>query len=167
MTSTDPLRNLGVRIGPHGGELRVYSENADAMQFCLFDPKDPDWRVKSVEMHRDADNVWTGRSRSLHVGSLYAITVSGPPGPQNMFNPESLLMDPYAKGLTRVGPEEWRSTVVSDGFDWGTPASPAPHWITPSSTRRTCAASAGRTRTCRRSCAAPTRASRTSPRSAI
>ena len=132
MTSTDPLRNLGVRIGPHGGELRVYSENADAMQFCLFDPKDPDWRVKSVEMHRDADNVWTGRSRSLHVGSLYAITVSGPPGPQNMFNPESLLMDPYAKGLTRVGPEEWRSTVVSDGFDWGDsrkPGTPLDHTV--------------------------------------
>ncbi|MBO1740564.1 glycogen debranching protein GlgX [Leifsonia sp. TF02-11] len=132
MTPVDPLRNLGVRIGPHGGELRVYSEHADAMEFCLFDPKDPDWRTKTVEMHRDANNVWLGRSRSLQVGSLYAIRASGPASPQNMFNPETLLLDPYARGLTRVGPEEWRSTVVSDGFDWGDsrkPGTPLDHTV--------------------------------------
>jgi glycogen operon protein len=43
MTSADPLRELGVRIGPQGGELRVYSEHADAMELCLFDAKDPNW----------------------------------------------------------------------------------------------------------------------------
>ena len=43
MTSTDPLRNLGVRVGPHGGELRVFSASADAMELCLFDESDPNW----------------------------------------------------------------------------------------------------------------------------
>ncbi|WP_158863772.1 glycogen debranching protein GlgX [Leifsonia sp. AG29] len=132
MTSADPLRNLGVRIGPSGGELRVYSANADAMELCLFDAKDPNWLVKSVRMSRDANGVWLGRSRSLTVGTRYAIRVSGPSGPGNMFNPETLLLDPYARGLVRVGPEEWRSTVVADGFDWGSavkPATPLDHTV--------------------------------------
>lgn len=119
MTSADPLRNLGVRLGPHGGELRVYSEHADAMELCLFDQKDPNWLVKTVPMTADTNSVWHGRSRTLQVGSRYAIRVSGPVSPKNVFNPETLLLDPYARGLVRVGAEEWRSTVVSDGFDWG------------------------------------------------
>src|SRR3954469_9916549 len=119
MTSADPLRNLGVRLNQSGGELRVFSENADSMELALFDDKDPDWLVKTVRMSKDANNVWVGRSRSLAVGTRYAIRVAGPVTPNNMFNPESLLIDPYARGLVRVGPSEGRGTVVADGFDWG------------------------------------------------
>jgi glycogen operon protein len=70
-------------------------------------------------MTKEAGDVWAGRSRSLQAGSRYAIRVSGPASPQNVFNPETLLLDPYARGLVRVGADEWRSSVVDDGFDWG------------------------------------------------
>jgi glycogen operon protein len=132
MTSDDPLCNLGVRVGPDGGELRVYSEHADAMELCLFDERDPDWLVKTVPMTRDDGNVWVGGSRSLTEGRRYAIRVSGPAAPQNVFNPETLLLDPYARGLTRVGSDGWRATVVSDGFDWGgvgKPGTPLDHTV--------------------------------------
>ena len=132
MTSADHLRNLGVRIGPNGGELRVYSANADGMELCIFDDKDPNWLVKTVTMTKDANGVWLGRSRSLTVGTRYAIRVSGPATPTNMFNPETLLVDPYAKGLLRVGADEWRATVVADGFDWGEaskPGTPLDHTV--------------------------------------
>ena len=119
MTPADPLRNLGVRLAPGGGELRVWSAAADGMELCIFDEKDPNWLVKTVRMTKDANNVWLGRSRSLTVGTRYAIRVSGPASPKNVFNPETLLLDPYAKGLVRVGADEWRATVVADGFDWG------------------------------------------------
>jgi len=119
MTSTDPLRNLGVRVGAHGGELRVFSASADAMELCLFDENDPNWLTKSVPMTRDANNVWVGRSRSLTPGTRYAVRASGPTAPANSFDPEALLLDPYARGLIRVGSDGWRSVVVSDGFDWG------------------------------------------------
>lgn len=132
MTSADPLRNLGVRVGTHGGELRVWSEHADGMELCLFDAKDPNWLVKTVTMTKDANNVWLGRSRSLTVGSRYAIRVSGPSSPTNVFNPETLLLDPYARGLVRVGSDGWRGTVIADGFDWGEarkPNTPLDHTV--------------------------------------
>ena len=132
MTSTDPLRNLGVRVGPNGGELRVFSAAADAMELCLFDEHDPNWMTKAVPMTRDANGVWLGRSRSLTAGTRYALRVSGPTAPANSFDPEALLIDPYARGLVRVGTDGWRSVVVSDGFDWGDarkPATPLDHTV--------------------------------------
>lgn len=132
MTSSDPLRNLGVHVGQQAGELRVFSANADAMELCLFDESDPNWLVKSVPMTRDANGVWVGRSRSLTVGTRYALRVSGPNAPANSFDPEALLIDPYARGLVHVGGDGWRSVVVSDDFDWGgarKPATPLDHTV--------------------------------------
>lgn len=124
MTSADPLRDLGVRAGLHGGELRVYSAHADAMELCLFDQKDPHWLIETVPMTRnrdsgDDDAVWVGCSRGLRTGALYGIRVSGPASAHTAFTPETLLLDPYARGLVRVGAQEWRAAVVSAGFDWG------------------------------------------------
>ena len=66
MTSADPLRNLGVPSDQHGGELRVWSENADGMELCLFDDNDPNWLVKTVPMTKDANNVWVGTLAHPH-----------------------------------------------------------------------------------------------------
>lgn len=132
MTSSDPLRNFGVHVGQQAGELRVFSANADAMELCLFDETDPNWLVKSVPMTRDANGVWVGRSRSLTVGTRYALRVSGPNAPANSFDPEALLIDPYARGLVHVGGDGWRSVVVPDGFDWGDarkPNTPLDHTV--------------------------------------
>ena len=119
MTSDDPLRDLGVRVGPYGGEIRVYSRNAQAMTLCIFDDADPNCIVKTVRMTKDADDVWSARTRRLGAGSRYALRVSGPDGPGNMFDGDALLLDPYARGLVRSGTDQWRSAVVADSFDWG------------------------------------------------
>ncbi|WP_426520818.1 glycogen debranching protein GlgX [Diaminobutyricibacter sp. McL0618] len=132
MTPADPLRNLGVRVTSHGGELRVWSENADAMELCLFDDKDANWMVKTTRMTKDANNVWVGKSRSLTPGRRYAIRVSGPVSATNTFNPETLLIDPYARGLVHTGSNGWLSYVVEDGFDWGDsrkPQTPLDHTV--------------------------------------
>ena len=41
MSPEDPLRNLGVRLSSRGGELRVWSGSATAIELCIFDGKDP------------------------------------------------------------------------------------------------------------------------------
>ncbi|HXH35340.1 MAG TPA: glycogen debranching protein GlgX [Plantibacter sp.] len=119
MTAAEPLHDLGVRLGPGGGELRVWSEHADALELVIFDDKDPNWITRSVDMTRDEHGVWTGRSRSLIRGRRYALRASGPVSPTNVFNPQTLLLDPYARGLARVAAEQWRSVVIDDDFDWG------------------------------------------------
>jgi len=118
MTSADPLRNLGVRVGANGGELRVWSTNADSMELCIFDDTDPNWIVKTVPMTRDANDVWSGKSRTLSPGRRYGIRVSGPAAPRNSFHPEKTLIEPYSRGLVRVGPDQWQSSVIDGNFDW-------------------------------------------------
>ena len=118
MLPLDPLRSLGVRVTTHGGELRVWSETADAIDLCIFDATDPNWIIKTVPMVKDEHGVWSGRSRTLSPGRRYGIRVSGPTAPQNSFHPEKTLIEPYSRGLVRVGPDQWQSSVVDDDFDW-------------------------------------------------
>jgi glycogen operon protein len=119
MTSPDPFRQLGVHLTEREGQLRVWSGNADAMELCIFDDRDPNWVVKTIPMTVDAHGVWSAHSRSLSAGTRYGIRVSGPAGPANAFNPEAFLLDPYARGLVHTDGNGWLSYVVADGFDWG------------------------------------------------
>ncbi|TDW31257.1 glycogen debranching protein GlgX [Cryobacterium psychrophilum] len=132
MTHADPLRNLGVRISSNGGELRVWSAQADAIELCIFDDTDPNWIIKSIPMTRDAHDVWSAKSRTLSSGRRYGIRVSGPVGPRHSFHPEMTLLEPYSRGLVRVGADTWQSSVVDDRFDWGgvpKPAVPLDHTV--------------------------------------
>ncbi|GHD38761.1 glycogen debranching enzyme GlgX [Mycetocola manganoxydans] len=124
MTPADSLHDLGVRLTSHGGELRVYSASADAMELVIFDDTDPNWVTRTVTMQKTQGSIWIGRSRSLKVGTRYAIKASGESTPTSAFNPANLLIDPYAKGLVRVAAGQFRSAVVDTGFDWGDVAKP-------------------------------------------
>ena len=114
----DALRNLGVRVTSAGGELRVWSEAADAMELCIYDDNDPFWIVRTIPMRRGADTVWSARSRTLVPGCRYGIRVSGPMGPTHLFRPEKTLIEPYSRGVLHVGSNQWRSVVIDDAFDW-------------------------------------------------
>ncbi|GGF38905.1 glycogen debranching protein GlgX [Subtercola lobariae] len=118
MTIADPFAHLGIRQTASGGEIRVWSENASRIELCLFDHKDPNWVFKNVELVRDANNVWYGKTKALAPGRKYALRVSGPDGPMNAFDANTLLIDPYARGLTRTGPDLWRGVVVDAEFNW-------------------------------------------------
>ncbi|QWT22870.1 glycogen debranching protein GlgX [Subtercola sp. PAMC28395] len=132
MTHADALANLGIRQTASGGEIRVWSENASQIELCLFDHKDSKWIFKTVALTRDANNVWFGRTKSLTPGRKYALRVNGPDGPMNSFDPNALLLDPYARGLTRTGPDIWRSVVVDNDFNWNgsvKPNTPLDHTV--------------------------------------
>jgi glycogen operon protein len=119
MASADPLRDLGVHLGSHGGELRVWSASATAIDLCIFDGTDPNWVSKTIPLGRDAHDVWSVTSRALSPGTLYALRASGPNGPLHAFDPSRNLLDPYARGLVRTPGGEWRSYVQDGWFDWG------------------------------------------------
>ncbi|MFF0910216.1 glycogen debranching protein GlgX [Microbacterium enclense] len=117
--------DLGVRPGPDGGTLRVWSAHAEAMQLLIFDDVDLDWAIETVPMHAVGGGVFAASSPLLRPGARYAVRVAGPHGPGNTFNPQSLLIEPYSRGLVVGGFGDWRSVVVDGGFDWGGSTKPA------------------------------------------
>jgi len=114
------LDELGVRLHDGGGTLRVWSRHASAIELVIFDSTDLDWVTDKVDLQRRPGGIWEITTDLLRAGTRYAIRVDGPHGPGNTFNPTTLLLDPYARGLAQGnGYEDWRSVVIADGFDWG------------------------------------------------
>jgi glycogen operon protein len=123
MPSEDPLRNLGVHLTPHGGELRVWSESARAIDLCIFDGADPAEVTKTVPLSRDAHAVWSATTRALSPGTSYALRVDGA---------GTDVIDPYARGLARTPDGIWRGYVQDGWFDWGgvrKPRTPLDHTV--------------------------------------
>lgn len=119
------LDNLGVRLHDGVGTLRVWSQNASSVELVVFDATDLDWATDEVNLERLPGGIWEVTTPLLQPGTRYAIRAGGPHGPGNTFNPETMLLDPYARGLAQGdGYEEWRSVVIVDGFDWGDSAKP-------------------------------------------
>ncbi|PRY69974.1 glycogen operon protein [Glaciihabitans tibetensis] len=119
MPDSDPLRALGVTATSQGGELRVWSQHATAMELCLFSERDASWLDSVVPMTRDSAGVWVGASAALVPGARYAVRASGPTGATHRFDPTRVLLDPYSRGLARTPNGDWRSFVQDDSFDWG------------------------------------------------
>ncbi|GAA4746115.1 glycogen debranching protein GlgX [Amnibacterium soli] len=117
--AADRFRDLGVRLDPDGGTLRVASSTATSMDLCLLSERDPSWVERTVRMQRDAEGVWTGRSALLTPGRRYAVKADGPAGPRDAFDRSRPLLDPYGRGIVRIDQDSWRSVVVDDAFDWG------------------------------------------------
>ncbi|MFJ6652529.1 glycogen debranching protein GlgX [Microbacterium sp. NPDC091313] len=122
----DPrLHDLGVRLGPDGGTLRVWSERADSLELVVFDDVDLDWAVERLPMTSSDGGVWEVTTPLLRPGARYAVRADGPHGPGNTFNRETLLLDPYGRGLVSHDHGSYRSAVVEGGFDWGGVPKPA------------------------------------------
>lgn len=117
--------DLGVRLHDGGGTLRVWSQNAEAIELVICDDVDLDWVTDTLPLRRGAGDVWEVTTDLLRPGSRYALRVSGSPAAGNTFNPATLLIDPYARGLVSGGFGDWRATVVDETFDWGGVVKPA------------------------------------------
>jgi len=121
--NADPMSMLGVHHDDGGGTIGVWSQAAESIQLCLF--ADDDSRESTtVPLTRGERDVWTASHPHLVPGARYALRVDGPDGPQNAFDPELRLIDPYARGLATRQDGGWLSQVVDDAFDWGASRKP-------------------------------------------
>ena len=104
-----------------GVNFALFSENAEAVELCLFDPAG--FETKRYELPECKDGVWAGYLPNCAPGQLYGYRVRGPYDPSAglRFNPNKLLLDPYAKAL--AGEFRWRPEVY--GFDPDRPDDPA------------------------------------------
>ena len=92
---------LGATLMPDGVNFALLSRHADAVELVLFD--DPYGAPAEVIPVTSKDRfIWHAFVPGLHAGQLYGYRVHGPFDPARglRFNPNKLLLDPYAKALT-------------------------------------------------------------------
>jgi isoamylase len=144
---------LGSTWDGRGVNFALFSQNAAAVDLCLFDEAGVETRipVPSRTLH-----VWHAYVPGARPGQRYGWRVHGPYAPQqgNRFNRNKLLIDPYAReldgGLDLKGPvyayprdravddlffdprddafAKPKSVVVDERFDWGDDALPRVPW---------------------------------------
>lgn len=110
---------LGATFDGDGVNFAVFSQHATAMEVCLFseDGMSETQRLRLPE--RDGD-VWYGYVSGLRPGQYYGLRAHGPyrPDEGHRFNPNKLLLDPYAKRLT--GKPVWDDALM--GYQIGSNA---------------------------------------------
>jgi glycogen operon protein len=110
---------LGATWDGQGVNFALFSENATAVELCLFDSPDAAHETERVRMPEQTDRVWHVYLPALQPGQLYGYRVYGPYNPAHglRFNPAKLLIDPYAKAVDR--PIDWNDTIF--GYTVGHP----------------------------------------------
>src|SRR6201994_1828390 len=89
-----------------GTNFTLFSAHATKVEICLFDSESK----RELERHtlpEDTDEFWHGYIPDVHPGSVYGLRVHGPYEPEagHRFNPNKLLLDPYARAHT--GRVQW------------------------------------------------------------
>ncbi len=90
---------LGATWDGAGVNFALFSENAAKVELCLFDSVDDKTPTYSVMMPEQSDLVWHAYLPDALPGQIYGYRVHGPFEPENghRFNPNKLVLDPYAK----------------------------------------------------------------------
>ena len=93
---------LGATITPEGINFAVYSETASALWVCIYDALDNE--VARIELDGHDGHVHHALVAGLGEGTRYGFRADGryDPGQGYLFDPNRLLVDPYARRLDRV-----------------------------------------------------------------
>ena len=146
---------LGATWDGLGVNFALFSANATKVEICLFDISG-EKELERVELPEYTDEVWHGYLPDARPGTVYAYRVHGPyePTAGHRFNPNKLLLDPYAKQID--GQLTWnpalfgytldhadkdlsfderdsapfmpRCRVIDPAFTWGQERRPAAPW---------------------------------------
>jgi isoamylase len=95
---------LGATWDGEGVNFALFSENATAVELCLFDGANDGSERHKIWVRERTDQVWHCYLPDVRPGQFYGYRVHGPYNPSagHRFNPAKLLIDPYAKALTGV-----------------------------------------------------------------
>ncbi len=93
---------LGATVEKDGVNFSLFSVHAHKVELCLFDGPDGAAETR-IELPERTNHVWHGFVTGLRPGQLYGYRVHGPYEPENghRFNPNKLLLDPYARAIGR------------------------------------------------------------------
>jgi isoamylase len=101
---------LGATWDGLGVNFALFSANATKVELCVFDSRGR-MELERFELPEFTDEVWHGYLPDARPGTVYGYRVHGPyePDQGHRFNPNKLLLDPYAKGL--VGRLRWSDVL--------------------------------------------------------
>ncbi|MCA6108784.1 glycogen debranching protein GlgX [Bradyrhizobium cenepequi] len=138
-----------------GVNFALFSAHASKVELCLFDNAG-ETEIERIELPEYTDEVWHGYLPTARPGLVYAYRVHGPyePDAGHRFNPNKLVIDPYARqlvGQLQWGPELFgykigdpdkdksfddrdnvhlvqKCRVIDPAFTWGRDRKPATPW---------------------------------------
>jgi isoamylase len=137
-----------------GVNFSVFSEHATKVEVCVFD-ESGERELERVELPEYTNQVFHGFLPEARPGMIYGYRVHGPYDPLNghRFNPNKLLLDPYARCI--VGELKWnpalygykletgddlsfdkrdsapfmqKAKIVDPAFTWGADRKPSTSW---------------------------------------
>ena len=94
---------LGATWDGRGVNFAIFSANATDVELCLFDSIDSKEERYCIPLREQTDLVWHGYLPGVRPGQLYGYRVHGPYQPEDghRFNPNKVMLDPYAKAVGR------------------------------------------------------------------
>ncbi len=110
---------LGAHWDGEGVNFALFSSHATCVELCLFESRQAARESQRIRLAERTDHVWHGYFPDLRPGQCYAYRVEGPydPAAGHRFNPNKLLLDPYAKLIT--GRIAWSDSQY--GYEIGHP----------------------------------------------
>ena len=110
---------LGATWDGEGVNFTLYSENATGVDLCLFNSPEDEVESEKIKITEYSELIWHIYVADLKPGQLYGYKVSGSFDPKNghRFNPNKLLLDPYAKAIS--GTINWDDSLF--GYEIGNP----------------------------------------------
>ncbi|HET9147788.1 MAG TPA: glycogen debranching enzyme GlgX, partial [Acetobacteraceae bacterium] len=123
-----PLLHSRVREGlPHplgatwdgkGVNFALFSANATRVEVCLFDHEGK-VETARIELPEYTDEIWHGYVPDIGPAQVYGYRVYGPWEPEagHRFNPNKLMLDPYARAHT--GDLKWDPAVFAYQMETG------------------------------------------------
>jgi len=138
----------GATFDGKGVNFALFARHAEGIELCLFDSDQSGAKEERIEIKERTHDIWHVYLPNIKPGQHYGYRVYGPYQPEegHRFNPNKLLIDPYAKAIAgvinwhesafgyQVGNEEQKdlsfneqdsapyvpkSVVIDALFDWG------------------------------------------------
>ncbi|MBV9510586.1 MAG: glycogen debranching protein GlgX, partial [Caulobacteraceae bacterium] len=92
---------IGATYDGGGVNFALFSAHATRVELCLFDPSGRE-ELARITLPDYTDQIFHGYVADIQPGQVYGYRVHGPYAPEegHRFNPNKLLLDPYARGHT-------------------------------------------------------------------
>lgn len=110
---------LGATYDGNGVNFALFAENATGVELCFFDNEESKTESRRIKIKERTHQIWHCYIPDCKPGQLYGYRVHGPyePTQGHRFNPNKLLIDPYAKAIS--GTIAWNDALFS--YEIGNP----------------------------------------------